>query len=94
MAEQTFVIRVQALDDNSAPVITSQPGTSTDIGTTYQYQVTASDSDGDELSYTLLSAPPAMIIDSASGLVQWSPVAADAGFHDIGLRVEDGRGGL
>ena len=94
VAEQTFVIRVQALDDNSAPDITSQPGTSADIGTTYQYQVTASDSDGDELSYTLLSAPPTMIIDSASGLVQWSPVADDAGFHDIGLRVEDGRGGF
>ncbi len=93
VTEQTFVIDVQALDNNQAPVITSQPGTVADIDVTYQYQVLANDADGDTLSYSLLDAPVTMSVDSASGLVTWLPGVDDIGFVDVELRVSDGRGG-
>ena len=34
-----------------------------------------------------------MTVDPSSGLVQWTPTAADVGTHSIQLRVTDGRGG-
>lgn len=92
VAEQTFTIRVQDLENNNPPQIDSQPVTDADIGQLYQYPVQASDADGDVLSYQLTDAPDGMTIDAA-GLIQWTPDANDIGLHDVTLLVDDGRGG-
>src|SRR6185437_13359823 len=53
----------------------------------------AADPDLDPLAYSLLDAPAGMTIDSATGLVRWSPLAGDVGTYSLRPEVTDGRGG-
>ena len=88
---QSFTITVAAA--NHAPVITSPPALSASEARPYTYQVTASDADGDPLTFTLAQAPAGMTI-STTGLAAWTPTALQAGPQDVVVRVADGRGGV
>ena len=55
---------------NSGPKITSNPPTELRTGL-YEYQVTATDPDGDRLSYRLDRFPSGMTINASTGLVRW-----------------------
>jgi len=57
--------------DNSPPVITSTPKKGLNAGEAYTYIVTATDVDGDALTYSLENAPADMAIDSATGVITW-----------------------
>jgi hypothetical protein len=74
---------------NNVPVITSSAPTSATEGQLYSYQATASDADGDPLSWALTTSPTGMTVN-ASGLVQWTPTTAQVGSHDVTLQVTDG----
>lgn len=78
---------------NQAPQITSAPPVKAITGQTYTYPVTAIDTDGDPLTYSLRSAPSAMTINPASGLITWNPSTADIGNQSISIVVSDGQGG-
>jgi hypothetical protein len=65
-------------DSDTATVITSRPTESQP----YQYRVTASDADGDPLTYALVDGPAGMTIDSATGAVVWSPTSSQVGRHN------------
>lgn len=69
--EQIFGILVE--QKNRAPVITSQPVTTGDTASPYQYAFSATDPDGDTLTYSLASGPASMTIDPGTGLVEWQP---------------------
>ena len=56
---------------NSSPTILSSPSVSA-AGSIYEYQVQASDPDGDPITYKLEEAPPGMIIGEQSGRIHWS----------------------
>jgi hypothetical protein len=56
---------------NHPPHITSEPETTAQWGSLYTYNVEAEDPDGDELLYSLLKAPPGMVIDPDTGLIEW-----------------------
>lgn len=79
---------------NRPPEITSTPGTQATAGRTYQYQAQAADPDGDAVTFSLTASPAGMTIDPASGLVGWTPQAAQVGTHPVGVRVEDAWGGF
>ncbi len=72
----------------SAPTITSTANPDTQINQTYSYQVEASDPEGDDLTYELVSHPVGMSIDS-SGLLIWNTTTDDAGEHQYIVRVKD-----
>jgi len=76
----------------SAPVIGSAPVTAATEGQPYAYQITASDADGDALSYALNVAPAGMLIDAASGLITWTPGATQVGVHPVTVAVQDSSG--
>ncbi|NER35197.1 MAG: DUF4114 domain-containing protein [Oscillatoria sp. SIO1A7] len=90
--KQEFRIRVGPDPENTAPIIVSDPIT-TDYDTRrYKYQVVATDTDNDDLTYILTNGPSDMIIDADTGSIAWgNPVA---GIHDVEVRVEDSRGGV
>jgi len=56
---------------NEPPIITSVPGVEAYFDRTYNYDVEATDSDNDPLTFSLTAAPAAMTIDATSGLIQW-----------------------
>jgi hypothetical protein len=76
--------------DVNAPVITSQPKTTTDIYRPYLYQVIASSPLGKTLTYNLTAGPAGMQINAQTGLLDWTPVLENVGQHVIKLTVSDG----
>jgi len=73
---------------NQAPTIDSTPITSTLVGKPYTYDVEATDTDGDSLTYSLISNPIGMTIDSTTGVISWTP--SMFGSYNISLEVSDG----
>ncbi len=62
-------------------------------GTTYTYRISASDPDGDTLTYNLEQGPEGMTIDSASGILSWQAGPDDRGTFDIKVSISDNNGG-
>ena len=77
---------------NMPPVILENKGGSFD-GSTYSYQVKASDPDGDTLTYSLESPPAGMTIDPSSGLLKWVVPREFKGGKKVAINVNDGNGG-
>ena len=77
---------------NSPPKITSTPPTTISQGR-YEYAVTASDPEGDPLTYTLQTAPAGMTIDKSTGRIEWLVTAETKGTHRVKVAVEDDRSG-
>lgn len=72
---------------NQTPIITSTPITTATVGATYAYNVTATDSDGNTLTFSLTISPTGMTINSSTGLISWTPTAA--GDYDVMVEVSD-----
>jgi hypothetical protein len=90
-AENRAEVTLNFVIGKAAPVITIQGVQDNAVyqGTPYTYQVGATDADGDALRYTLLAAPPGMVID-ASGRITWWP--RQPGNYAVTVRVEDAHG--
>ncbi len=91
IAAQRFLIRVEST--NRPPVINSMPEQSITPGLLYRYDVNASDPDGNELSYSLISPPSGMAID-ALGRITWATSIADIGTRSVTVEVADPFGAL
>ena len=79
---------------NNPPEFTSDPVTTAAISQVYQYQATATDVDGDALTFELASGPDGMVVHPAAGIVAWVPDATQAGSHEVLLQVRDARGAI
>ena len=73
---------------NEAPIITSTPITTATVGVLYTYNVNATDPDGNTLAYSLVVKPSGMTINSATGLIKWTPTAK--GDYPVTVKVSDG----
>lgn len=90
IALQTFVVVVAG--QNVAPSITSTPVVVASTGQEYRYDVDAADPDaGDTLTFALGAFPDGMVIDTATGLIAWTPTPAQVGTHAITVVVSDNR---
>jgi RHS repeat-associated protein len=86
-------VRIAIREPNSAPTITSSPVTSAATGILYIYGVGATDPDaGDVLTFSLPTAPAGMTIDPSTGVVQWTPTAAQLGMQNVIVKVHDTHG--
>lgn len=78
---------------NQPPAITSTPVTTASQGEPWAYPAVATDPDpGDAVAWSLDLSPAGMTI-SPDGLVEWTPVAGQAGDHGVTVRATD-LGGL
>lgn len=76
---------------NSAPSIAGSPNTSAAAGTTYLFQPSAFDNDGDTLTFSATGLPAWASINPQSGLVSGTPGASHVGpTGSIVVRVSDG----
>lgn len=90
-AEQNFTVNVAATPaTNTAPTITSTAPTAGVVSLLYTYQAAATDPDPCEtLAWSLDVAPAGMTINSATGLIQWTPSAAQTGNQNVTVRARD-----
>jgi RHS repeat-associated protein len=80
---------------NHAPVISSTPTTQVTIGNTYRYDVVATDSDNDALTYTLdnVSKLAGVTIDKL-GRITWKPTTTNIGIQPVTVTVTDTNGAV
>ena len=74
---------------NIAPAIDSTPLTSTKVEYLYTYEVNANDLEYDVLTYSLLTFPEEMTIDSSTGVITWTPKKEQIGGNEVTVKVED-----
>src|SRR5207248_2665201 len=85
---QRFKVHVRAI--NVPPIITSAPPRAS--GLVYRYPVVATEPDGSAVTFSLPTAPAGMSIDPASGLIQWTPTAAQLGTNPVTVTATDPQG--
>lgn len=77
---------------NRAPSIAGNPHTSVLPGTAFSFTPTASDADGDPLTFSIVNMPSWATFDSATGALSGTPSAGDIGtYEDIRISVSDGQ---
>lgn len=94
--------RVRVSTGNLPPEIVSSPNTNTLPGAPWSYEAAAFDPDGTNVTFALVSAPngmtlsleppatdPARLYTTNFALLSWVPTQADAGPHDVRVRVTD-----
>ncbi|MGH7680936.1 MAG: putative Ig domain-containing protein [Candidatus Eiseniibacteriota bacterium] len=78
--------------DNRAPEFTSQPRAPKPTDTEFRYQATATDLDGDPLTYEVVNGPSGMTVDP-TGVVVWPLPAQKGGDYPVEIKVTDPKGG-
>jgi hypothetical protein len=86
-----FSISVTGLA-NVAPLISGQPAASVTVGASYNFAPTASDANGDTLSFNVQNLPTWASFDTRSGHLSGTPTAGDVGsYANIIIAVSDGK---
>ncbi|HKE94047.1 MAG TPA: putative Ig domain-containing protein [Povalibacter sp.] len=86
-----FAISVKG-PDNSAPVVSGTPMTSVQVGQAYAFQPTASDANGDALTWSIQNKPSWATFSASNGRLSGTPAAANVGsFSNIIITVSDGK---
>ena len=85
-----FTLTVQT-GANQAPVIGGTPGTSVTAGQAYAFTPTASDPDGQTLTFSISNRPAWASFNTSNGRLSGTPAAADVGsYAGIVISVSDG----
>ena len=84
-----FDLTVVASPANRAPVISGTPATTVVAGSAYAFQPTASDADGNTLTFSIASRPSWATFDTATGRLAGTPATAGT-FGNIVISVSDG----
>ena len=90
---QNFTLTVAPVGVNSAPVFTSNPSRSAEVGAVFSYAIATNDVDGDTLAITAASLPAWLnLVDygDRTGLLTGTPSASDLGDHAVTVSVSDG----
>jgi hypothetical protein len=77
---------------NRAPTISGTPTTSVNFGTAYSFTPTASDPDGDTLTFSISNPPSWASFATSNGRLSGTPAAGDVGtYSNIRISVSDGQ---
>jgi hypothetical protein len=74
---------------NTTPVLGSTPPTTAKVEYLYTYEVNANDFEDDILTYSLLTFPEGMTIDSSTGVITWTPTEEQIGGNEVIVTVND-----
>jgi len=87
-----FAITVSAASSNAAPTISGTPPTSATVGAAYAFTPTASDANGDALTFSIANLPTWAAFSTSTGRLQGTPAAANVGgWANIVIQVSDGK---
>lgn len=80
---------ITVVSTNHAPVISGAPGTSDTAGVYYSFTPTATDADGNTLTYGIVNKPSWAVFNTATGTLSGTPLEAGT-FGNIVISVSDG----
>lgn len=81
-----------ATESVNPPSISGTPVTTVVAGAKYSFQPSASDTDGDALTFSIVNLPKWATFDASSGLLSGTPAASDVGsYQSISISVADGQ---
>jgi hypothetical protein len=88
-----FSIAVSAgSSSNTAPRISGTPATSVGVGSAYSFTPSASDANGDALTFSVSNRPTWATFNTSTGRLSGTPTSAQAGsYSNIVIRVSDGK---
>ena len=87
-----FSITVTNAGTNAAPTITGSPATSVPAGQAYNFQPSATDTDGDVLTFSIQNRPSWATFSPTTGRLSGTPTASQAGvYSNIVISVSDGK---
>jgi alpha-amylase len=86
----TFTVTVLL---NRAPMLGPLSDTTAVTTKRFERKSTAGDSDGDSLTYSLITRPTWLTVGQFTGIMSGTPAVADTGASTITLSVSDGKGG-
>src|SRR5688572_5713105 len=94
-SEVSWSFTTGATASNRAPTIGGTPPATVMVGNTYTFTPTASDPDGDPLTFSLTGTLPSSIgFNTSTGRLNGTPTAAQVGtYSNLRITVSDGRGG-
>lgn len=76
---------------NAAPTVTGTPGSTAVVGQAYSFQPSATDANGDQLTYTVGNLPGWATFNASTGRISGTPTAAQVGaYANITITVSDG----
>jgi hypothetical protein len=85
-----FTIEVSA--NNAAPTISGTPSTTVEVGEAYAFTPTATDPDGDTLSFSITNRPAWANFNNTTGRLSGTPTVGSVGsFQNIQISVSDGQ---
>jgi hypothetical protein len=85
------VVQSTTTPTNSAPTISGSPSAAVNTGDLYSFVPNASDSDGDQITFSILNQPSWANFDTTTGELSGQPGLADVGvYEDIHISVSDG----
>jgi len=77
---------------NRAPTISGTPGNAATVGRSYSFRPTASDADGDTLSFSIANKPAWALFSPSTGRLYGTPSSTASGtYSNITISVSDGR---
>ena len=83
-----------AIAGNTPPVISGSPATNVDAGNAYAFTPTATDANGDTLTYSISNKPVWAAFNTSTGTLTGTPNTTQSGtYAGIVITVSDGRGG-
>jgi len=81
-------IKIKAeTESNHAPIINSQPQLVVTTDQEYQYEINATDRDGDEINYDLTLAPTGMKL--SGNIITWSANKTKTGTYNVAIEASD-----
>ena len=88
-----FSITVKrAPTSNTPPVISGTPATSVVAGNAYAFQPSASDANGDPLTFSIANKPGWATFSTSTGRLSGTPTSSQVGsYANIAIRVSDGK---
>ena len=87
-SSQTFTLVARAVDQ--APVLTPVGPQNGAEGSAFSLQLSATDPDGDTLTYSAVGLPAGATLNPQTGLFTWTPAFGTAGTYSIPVTVSDG----
>ncbi len=92
-ASKAITITVRDVPANQAPVLTAIGNKTAIEGGICQFSATATDADGDTLSFSASGLPDGADFFTSTNRFVWFPSYAQAGSYNVTITVSDGKGG-